>query len=51
MGSGVAPSMGSRSLHKHTVVDLLAQVKKHNIAYLKEDWSLLAWQCRVICPL
>ena len=44
--------MGTRGLHKHTVGDPLAQVKKHNVvAYLKEDWSLLAWQRRVVCPL
>ena len=39
--------MGSGGLHKHIVVDPLAQVKKHNVAYLEEDWSLLAWQRRV----
>ena len=39
--------MRRRGLHKHIVNDLLAQVKKHNVAYLEEDRSLLAWQRRV----
>ena len=43
--------MARRGLHKHTVDDPLAQVKKHNVAYLEEDWSLTAWQRRVVCPL
>ena len=43
--------MGNRGLPKHIVDDPLAQVKKHNVAYLEEDWSLLAWQRRVVCPL
>ena len=42
--------MGTRGLHKHTVDDPLAQVKKYNVAYLEEDWSLLTWQRRVVCP-
>ena len=44
--------MGTRCLHKHTVGDPLAQVKMHNVvAYLEEDWSLLAWQRRILTPL
>ena len=43
--------MGRQGLHKHIVDDPLPQVKKHNAAYLEEDWSLLAWQRRVVCPL
>ena len=43
--------MGRQDLHKHIVDDLLPQEKKHNAAYLEEDWSLLAWQRCVVCPL
>lgn len=42
--------MGRRGLHKHKVDDPLAQVKKHSVAYLEEDWSLLEWQRRVVSP-
>ena len=43
--------MGRQGLHKHIVDEPLFQVKKHNVAYLGEDWSLLPWQHRAVCPL